>query len=210
MKIGNRALTQSDYRDYWLSGVQYSTYLKNFEQELLRKEKLPYGQYLPINWQRTQRIEKSFKLSDKLKTQLTTLKESVRWLLISEHWCGDAAQILPVLNGISEASNGKIELRIVYRDQNPDLMNAHLTGSSKSIPKLVQLDKNFVVTGQWGPRPIEAQKLVLQLKADPITAPTYAERLHKWYALDRQQSIEREISKLVQKAAGWCADCFVH
>lgn len=154
------------------------------------------------------RVEKTLLLNTDLLRSLQQIHHQTYWLVLSEHWCGDAAQSLPVLSKIAEASNGKISLRLVYRDENPELMDAHLTGNSRSIPKLIQLDSHFNITGIWGPRPNEAQKLVLTLKSDQATANTYAEAVHKWYAVDKQQSIQKELSKLIQRASMFCTDCF--
>jgi len=87
-------------------------------------------------------------------------------------------------------------------------MDAYLTGESRSIPKLIQLDNHFNVNGIWGPRPNEAQKLVKRLKSNPETADTYSTELHKWYANDKQKSLESEIVKLVNRATLFCPDCF--
>jgi thioredoxin-like negative regulator of GroEL len=153
------------------------------------------------------RVEKTYNVSGELAAQLKSLKHKTYWLILTEHWCGDAAQILPVLNKVAELSEGKIEMKLVYRDQNEVLMDAYLTDGSRSIPKLVQLDEHFNVTGIWGPRPSVAQQLVKQLKSNPATASTYANELHLWYAKDKQQSLEKEIAQLIFRANLFCPDC---
>ena len=146
------------------------------------------------------RVEKTYNVSGDLATQVTSLKHTTYWLVLTEPWCGDASQILPALNTIAVTSKGKIEMRLVYRDQNTLLMDAYLTDGSRSIPKLIQLDEHFNVTGIWGPRPHTAQRLVKQLKSNPVTAARYANELHLWYAKDKQQSLETEIAKLIFRA----------
>jgi len=89
------------------------------------------------------------------------VQEPVKWLLITEHWCGDASQINPIIKHVAEASNGNIELKLVYRDQHEELIDAHLTdGRSRSIPILLQLDSNYNYLSSYGPRPDDAQVLV--------------------------------------------------
>jgi hypothetical protein len=153
------------------------------------------------------RVEKTYKVSGELAAHVTSLKHKTFWLVLTEHWCGDASQILPALNTIAILSKGKIEMRLVYRDQNAELMDAYLTDESRSIPKLIQLNEHFNVTGIWGPRPNTAQLLVKQLKSNPATAVTYANELHLWYAKDKQQSLEKEIAKLIFRANLFCPDC---
>ncbi|MEQ9591967.1 MAG: thioredoxin family protein [Cyclobacteriaceae bacterium] len=200
METQTRDLTSTAYKGYFETGYTYTEYQVNFEKELNSGEGGPHAHYLPINWQRVKRIDKTLKLSTEMMELLSTLDFPLKWLVISEHWCGDAAQILPVLARIADLSKGKIEMKIVYRDQNQELMNAHLTGGSMSIPKVIQLNSNFEFLGEWGPRPSEGQELVLKLKSDPDTAASYSEHLHKWYARNKQADIQNELIRLLRSA----------
>ena len=98
-------------------------------------------------------------------------------------------------------------MKLVYRDQNDELMYAYLTNGTRSIPKLVQLDEHLNVTGIWGPRPSIAQKLAKELKSVPVNAASYGIELHLWYAKDKQQSLEKEVAQLVYRANLFCPDC---
>ncbi len=73
------------------------------------------------------RVEKTYHVSPQLTEQVNRLKHKIYWLILTEHWCGDASQTLPVFNKIAEMSEGKIEMKLVYRDENPELMDAYLT-----------------------------------------------------------------------------------
>jgi hypothetical protein len=145
------------------------------------------------------RIAKILQLTPEIRQAVADLKKQVNWLVISEHWCGDASQIVPVLGAIAALSEGKINLKIVYRDENLELIDAHLTGKGRSIPKLLQLDADFDLIDTWGPRPAEAQEIVMELKKNPETADKYAEIVHKWYADDRQKAIQEELTLFLQK-----------
>ncbi len=159
-----------------------------------------YAQYLPLNLQRNSRLYQKFVPTETLLHAVARMPHSVKWLMIVEPWCGDVSQSLPLIARIAESSMGLIELRLAYRDQNPDLMDAHLTNDvSRSIPILIQLDSAFKVLGTWGPRPKEAQVLVEKLKSDPVTADNYAEELHRWYAQNKQQAIQSELLALLKK-----------
>jgi hypothetical protein len=124
-------------------------------------------------------------------------KPGTKWLILNEHWCGDGAQIVPVQAAIALASKGRIEARVLFRDQNLELMDQFLTNGGRSIPKTIQLDSEFRVTTSWGSRPAEAQELVMRVKADPERAHLYSEELHKWYAVDRQKAIQSELRMLL-------------
>ena len=92
--------------------------------------------------------------------------------------------------------NKLIEVRLLFRDENPELIDAHLTHSARAIPKCIVLNSNFEFEWEWGPRPSQAQLLVKELKSNPSTAQNYADRLHKWYAQNRQQDIQQEFCSL--------------
>lgn len=205
--INNSSLGKSDYKRYLGTGIDYERYNLQLTEDLVSNEDATIKEYINLNKHRMQRVEKTYTVSPQLAEQVVGLKHKTYWLILTEHWCGDASQALPVFNKIAELSKGKIEMKLVYRDQSPELMEAHLTDGTRSIPKLIQLDKQFNVTGVWGPRPIGAQKLVKQLKSDPGTAANYASELHLWYAKDKQQSLETEISKLIFRANLFCAEC---
>ena len=193
-------ITKSAYAAYLDEGISYAHYKRNLEDDINTNADPKISAYINLNRQRMSRVEKTYQVATPIIDQLKALKHRTYWLVLTEHWCGDASQALPVLNRIAKMSEGKIELKLVYRDQHPELMNAYLTNGSRSIPKLVQLDDHLNVNGIWGPRPTEAQRLVMRLKGNPETAPTYARDLHLWYAKDKQLSLEAEIKQLLERA----------
>jgi len=206
-EIKNRSINKAVYERYVREGINYSVYKQQMKEDLAKNADSKVKEYIHLNQRRMGRVEKTYKVSSELAAQVTNLKHKTYWLVLTEHWCGDASQILPALNTIAILSEGKIEMKLVYRDQNAELMDAYLTDESRSIPKLIQLDMHFNVTGIWGPRPNTAQQLVKQLKSNPATAVNYANELHLWYAKDKQQSLETEIAKLIFKANLSCPEC---
>ncbi len=184
-----------DYKQYFEMGISYEEYLENFQAEIAIGEESPFAQYLPQNWSRQSRLDRKFKLREDLQEETNKIDDAVNWLLITEHWCGDASQINPIINKVAVESNGKINLKLVYRDQNEALINAHLTdGRSKSIPILLQLDKDYKLLSVYGPRPAEAQVLVKALLAQE---ESYNIPLHTWYAKDKQQAIQDDLVNLL-------------
>ncbi len=191
------------FSDYLNKSLSYHDYVHYFHENTVAFKEgievvIPYAETLPLNWQRHTRNEKTFKLSIELEAVLDKLKHKVIWLVISEPWCGDAAQCLPGICRIAEASNGKIDVHIVLRDTHLLLMDHFLTNGARSIPKLIQLNQSLEVTGTWGPRPKTAHDLVVKLKSDPSTEDTYKDALHRWYADDKMQSLQTEIQELIQ------------
>lgn len=202
------AIRKSDYQAYLQKGLGYDQYKHQMAADLVNNADTNIKEYIYLNQHRMSRVEKTYTVSEAIAQQVKNVTHKIYWLVLTEHWCGDAAQTLPAFHKVAELSKGNIELKLVYRDQNPELMDAYLTGESRSIPKLIQLDAHYNVTGVWGPRPSEAQKLVKALKANPATAATSSTELHKWYAQNKQQALESEIIQLIQRASLYCTDCY--
>jgi hypothetical protein len=192
------SLTAQAYKTFFEKSISYEKYKSNFEAEIAMGDQSPFAKYLPQNWSRQSRLDRKLKLRPDLQSTIDQIDQPLHWLVITEHWCGDASQINPIINKVAASSNGKIDLKFIYRDENEALMNAHLTdGRSKSIPILIQMDSSFNVLNTYGPRPSEAQKLVKSLLA---TEESYNIPLHTWYAKDKQQSVQDDVINLIQSA----------
>lgn len=163
------------------------------------EQSLDLVHYTELNEARMHRLDKTIQVTDEIKHFLESIKKEYLWLVISEGWCGDAAQILPVINKMALISK-KIEFKIVLRDDNAELMNLFLTNGTKSIPILIIIDKQTnEVVGHFGPRPIEAKKLILDYKAEHgIVDETAKINLQKWYLSDKGVSTQNEIIALMK------------
>lgn len=155
--------------------------------------------YTKLNESRLHRLDKTMVVVEEVKTFLENLEKEYIWVVISESWCGDAAQILPIINKMAEVSD-KIDLRIVLRDDNEDLMNLFLTNGTRSIPKLIIIDKKTnEVINDFGPRPQEAKQLILDYKAEHgVVDETAKINLQKWYLNDKGISTQKEIVALMK------------
>ncbi len=192
-------LSPSVYKSYFEKAIVYSDYMALVEKDAaLNNQTDEHLSKIPLNLQRMKRINKTMQLTEQALNALQHNNQNRKWLVITENWCGDSAQITPVINAIAEHSNGKIELCFIYRDQHPELIEAHLTNGGKAIPKLLQFNEQFEITDQWGPRPVEAIALVKELKNNPETSGNYAKHLHKWYTSNEQVAIQNELAKLLK------------
>lgn len=155
-------------------------------------------QYSLLNETRMHRLDKTIVVLDENIQQLKVLKKKYIWLVISEGWCGDAAQILPVLNKLDQFSP-TIEMKIVLRDDNPELMDLFLTHGAKSIPKLIVLDQETLeVAGNWGPRPKGAYELIQSYKEKTGTTDLELKtELQLWYLHDKGIGIQNEVADLM-------------
>lgn len=188
-----KSLTYAEYRKQVTELLKEGKSTGNEQSEALTK-------YSELNEVRMNRLDKTIQISDEVKASLSNLQANYLWLVISEGWCGDAAQLVPIINKMAELSE-KIDFRIVLRDENEALMNQFLTNGGKAIPKLLILDaETLTVLSDWGPRPEGAKNLILDYKARyGVVDETAKTELQKWYLHDKGLSTQNEIMALVEK-----------
>lgn len=156
------------------------------------------SKYSMLNDKRMKRLDKTTKLSEEAIADIQAYTGNVTWLVLTESWCGDAAQTMPVINKIAELNEG-ITLKVVLRDEHEALMNEFLTNGGKSIPKLIAIDNTSGnVIGDWGPRPSVATKMVNDYKAEhgKLTSE-FKQDLQVWYNKDKGQNTIEDLLKLV-------------
>jgi hypothetical protein len=125
-------------------------------------------------------------------------------LALSEDWCGDAVNTLPIVAKLA-ALSPNVDLRVLASDENLDIMDTHLTGHSRSIPCVIALDEDFRERGRWGPRPAELQQWVL----GPGQALDGKERYREtrtWYARDHGRTTLDELVAMLERASRVSAD----
>ncbi len=154
-----------------------------------------HSNYTKLNDRRMDRLEKTLKLVDEMEP-LKGKWSSQEWWVITESWCGDAAQNLPGIALV--AAHTGASLQMILRDENPEVMDRFLTNGARSIPKLVVTDKHDgSVLAEWGPRPAPAQQLVKEARANGIPASVYNIDLQQWYNRDKSTTLQRELIELM-------------
>ncbi|SEK91201.1 Thioredoxin [Aquimarina amphilecti] len=154
--------------------------------------------YSMLNDRRMKRLDKTIKISEAIADTVSKAETNITWLVLTEGWCGDAAQSLPVINKLSEMNEG-IDFRVVSRDDNDALMNNFLTNGGKSIPKLIAYNKDTQeVINTWGPRPSVATKMVNDYKEiHGGLDPQFKQDLQVWYNKDKGQNVAEDLVKLL-------------
>lgn len=186
------------------NGMTYSDYFEKFRIKVetidptnLIGEEKERSEYRKLNFQRSSRIHKTYLVDPVLCDMIKNISKPQLWMVITEDWCGDSSQNFPYIAMMSKF-NPLINLRIILRDQNTDIMDLYLTdGISRSIPKLVAFDEHGEEIFQWGPRPREAQELVNKLKSEGKTHDEFIEQLHLWYGRNRGKAIESEFKEIL-------------
>lgn len=188
------------------NGLDYQTYRALVDRLLLEGKTTGPDQseamlhYSKMNVQRMNRVDKTVSLTVEMNATIDALKGRYNFLVITEGWCGDAAQIIPVFNKIASTSLGKIDLKFVLRDQNLPLIDAHLTNGGRAIPVLIILDEQFEhVLATWAPRPEALQVLLKEWKTETSEMTILAEKLHSWYAKDKTQTTQAELNEVLKR-----------
>ncbi|NIR47329.1 thioredoxin family protein [candidate division KSB1 bacterium] len=185
-------------------GMTYDEYLQlmqrtveNPDIESLDEQQKNRLEYTKLNLQRSQRIQRTYSVSDELCNLLEAIKVKQLWMVLTEPWCGDSAQCLPYIVKFSEC-NPLIDLKILLRDKNLDIMEHYLTDGKRGIPKLISFDEAGDELLQWGPRPQEAMELFRSEKDAGRSKPEIIEKLHLWYGRNRGKAIEQEFVELMK------------
>lgn len=184
--------------------LSYSEYLQ-LTEDLLNQGKTTgpnqgadYVHYTNLNFHRMKRLDKTVEINAELKSLIAQIQTPQTWLVISEAWCGDAAQNVPLLQKLADLSS-KIELKIILRDENLEVMDMYLTNGGRSIPKLIALENetlNELYT--WGPRPASIQNVMNELKAANVTEISeIVEKIQIAYNHDKSQSFQNEFVTLL-------------
>ncbi|HLP15944.1 MAG TPA: thioredoxin family protein [Bacteroidota bacterium] len=152
-----------------------------------------------LNVRRMNRLDQTIELTGKLTRALGALKQAQTWLVLSEGWCGDAAQTVPMIAKAAAAS-ACVTMRVILREKNPSVMDRFLTDGTRSIPIVIMLEPGSNrVLGVWGPRPVPALALVAEYKSIPgWSKEAMLTALHTWYAKDKTLSAQHELAALVR------------
>ncbi len=158
--------------------------------------------YTKLNLARARRWNARMQLLPELRSGLP-IRSPQTWLVLTEYWCGDAAQCCPAMVHLAARTPG-LQVRFVFRDEHPELMDLHLTRDARSIPKLLAIDDaSGAELFTWGPRPAEAQAVVdgfLTAPREVRDTVAMKEALHAWYAKDGCAAVQRELLALCAAA----------
>lgn len=184
-------------------GISYTEY-RDLVSNLLKEQKSTgpnqseaLYNYSLLNDRRMKRLDKTSKLTEETIESVKKINQPQTWLVLTEGWCGDAAQNLPVLSKMAE-ENENVDLKLVLRDENLELMDAFLTNGGRSIPKLIALDEEKNVLFTWGPRPSVATKMITDYKEENgVVDAKIKEDLQRWYNKDKGINVQEDLISLL-------------
>lgn len=181
--------------------MDYNKYIALFDDILGGKSTDPhysdpkYLDYTKLNHSRMNRWQKTLQLDDELVSQIKKIHSAQEWIIIAEHWCGDAAPTVPFLVRLAH-ENPLIKYDLQLRDQEPFLINSYLTNGTKSIPKLIVRNNAGNDLFTWGPRPAAASKFLNNLKMSGMDTETVKLELQNWYNQNKGEALQKELLQL--------------
>jgi|LauGreDrversion4_2_1035121.scaffolds.fasta_scaffold25719_4 hypothetical protein len=191
------------FESYVLKGMSYAVYLDLIKDLLSEGKTTGINQseeqvaYAKLNFQRMERLHKTIVVNADLEAQVKQIKEPQTWLCITEGWCGDAAQNLPLFDRLASL-NSNITLKLVLRDENLELIDRYLTNGGRAIPRVICI-ANGKELWQWGPRPKLMQDKVIEYKNNPdLSHEEFVVQLHTWYAHNKTMAQQEELLQLLK------------
>lgn len=186
-------------KEYWDKAISFEVYMGTAKDRLENPQTDQYKEYKPyydLGLQRMERTLKKLNFGEELFQKLEEKNFKGKILIISETWCGDASATVPAVVRFFEGRN---EVKIFLRDSDESLIDQFQTNGTRSIPKVLILDKNFEVKNTWGPRPKYGHELLLKYKNDPenYTKDMFYNDLQIYYSRNRGKDAVEEIIQLL-------------
>ena len=188
----SKAISYEDYRGQVAIHVENGTSSGPDKSEAL-------SNYTLLNNSRMKRLDKTIKIEEAVLEKFQQYHKNVTWLVLTESWCGDAAHAMPVMNKLVEQAKN-LDFKILYRDENKELMNRFLTNGTMSIPKLIAFDNETQeVINDWGPSPFIIMNKTKDFKAAHVTLTTeFKKEIQMWYNQNKGKCIAGDLLKLIE------------
>lgn len=189
--------------EYINKGFTYEDYIirveDDLENEIENEDPKDYVQYYALGLQRMNRIFKTFKLKPVQETRIKSTANNLKLLIITEGWCGDASQILPVVEKLANAL--QISTHYVLRDENMELMEKYKTNGAASIPIIIGVNDENEEIFRFGPRPKEGMEMLARFKNNPdiYSSEDFHEDLQRYYNENKGEDIVNEILDLIDE-----------
>ncbi len=182
----------------------YQTYRKLID-DLLKQGKTTgnnhseqYVKYTKLNVQRMNRWDKNCQIFSEFEKFLKYINKKIIMVVLTEAWCGDTANLIPVFEKIRLVCPEYLSLYLLLRDENPDVMEDNLTNGARSIPKLIFLNENLEKLATWGPRPQPLSQQIQEWKNQGLTYSQFADKIQLWYAHDKSLTTQKEIFDILK------------
>ena len=117
---------------------------------------LPYAEYLGTGTEEQRRrwgqVYEAARLTAAQRELVGSFTRGMKLLVVSGIWCGDCVQQCPLLARIAEANPGKVEVRLVDRDEHKDLSARVRINGGDRVPVVLFMADDFELCGVYGDR----------------------------------------------------------
>jgi hypothetical protein len=190
--------------DQLAASLSYPAYRQHITEALATEQPDPkLAKLLPYYQDgeaRMNRIAPTVALLPELQAALGKLTQHYIGAIITEGWCGDASETVPIIEAVAAASGGHLETRYFLRDANPDFIDQYLTNGGRAMPIAVVLHADSLTeAGVWGPRPTPLQAIHQDLKAREVPSKEITAQVHAWYDQDATRTTQQELLALMQR-----------
>ncbi|WP_151086781.1 thioredoxin family protein [Hymenobacter baengnokdamensis] len=190
--------------DQLATGLSYPAYRQQIAEALAQANPDPQQAKMLPHYRegadRMDRVAPTVAVLPELQAAVNRLTQHYLWAIITEGWCGDASQTVPVFEAIAQASGGHLETRYFLRDSHPDLIDRYLTNGGRAIPIAIFLRADSLTeAGVWGPRPAPLQTIMQELKARDTPFKEIVTQVHAWYDQDAARTTQHELLPLIQR-----------
>ncbi|HZK81563.1 MAG TPA: thioredoxin family protein [Humisphaera sp.] len=132
---------------------------------------LSYSQYVLTGTEEQQRRWKQVydlaKLTEDQRQLTGGFVREMKVLIVSGIWCGDCVQQCPLQQRIAEGNPGKIDLRILDRDQHRDLAEKVRVNAGDRVPVAIFMAEDFELCGVYGDRTINRYRALAKRQLGP-------------------------------------------
>ena len=183
---------------FFEKGLSYEDYITSWEQHTgqslkgLDKKARKYLFYAKYNMERAGRVIDEFQMSEELASLVDGIDTPQYWMVLTEDWCVDSAYALPIISNAA-SRNPHINMRILLRDDNLDIMDQYLTDGGRGIPKLVAFSADGKELFQWGPRPQALKLKRKDWKEEGVEGAMLSQKGAEWYDAGGWQQVETEL-----------------
>ena len=185
------------------NGLTYDEYVSQWKEKLAQSLKgldrvaRRYYFYAKYNDERALRVEEAYTMSDEFEKAIDAIEKPQLWMILTEDWCLDSAYALPIIYAAAQR-NSLINIRILPRDSNLDIMDRYLTKDARSIPKVVAFTMEGEEMWTWGPRPGVLQAMRKSWKEGGEPGNVISQRSVEWYEEGGWKVIETELTEALK------------
>ncbi|KMQ65549.1 hypothetical protein ACM46_06600 [Chryseobacterium angstadtii] len=178
------------FKAYWEKGISFNAYVDTI------KQKKEFSEKHLLSHQRIHHALENYGPSTDQQQHLQKKNFSGKILIIAEGWCGDCNQAIPVIHKSFGTQNS---VKILYRDENPDLMQQFLTNGNMAIPIVIFLNDQNRPVFHWGPRPKHGIEILSKHKNnnENFSKELFLSELHAYYESNKGNDIIDEIISLL-------------